>query len=165
MSCLGHGLVGRNYPDPQRQEGDADDLEAGEAQRDADDRGAQQDSGHEVADRKLPAEKYDPDDIADHGAGAHSAFARGDGPAEWPQDIVRDPECGDPERDGDDQDEADDPRQRVEDSHPDAAEHEPDHVQDGSHRVAASGLSRYCPAGPGYQGRLAATLPRLSHED
>ena len=64
--------------------------------------------------------------------------SRGDGPAERPQHIVRDPERGDPERDRDDQEEqeeADQPGQRVGDGHPDAAEHEPDHVEDGSHRI------------------------------
>src|SRR6202046_3978400 len=98
-------LVDRHNPYPQRQEGDRDDLKAGEPQRDADDRQAQQDPGHQVTDRQLPAKQDDPDDVADQGADPHPALARRDGPAERPQHIARDPERGDPERDRDDQEE------------------------------------------------------------
>src|SRR5580700_6727284 len=109
-------LVDRDDPYPQRQEGDRDDLEAGEPQRDADDRQAQQDPGHQVADRQLPAKQDDPEDVADQGADPHPTLARRDGPAERPQYIARDPERGDPERDRDDQEEqgeAKQPGQRV----------------------------------------------------
>src|SRR5690348_4515849 len=43
---LSDGLIGRDYPYPQRQEGDRDDLEVGEPQRDADDRQAQRSEEH-----------------------------------------------------------------------------------------------------------------------
>src|SRR5206468_3519378 len=90
---------------------------------------------------KSPAEQDDPDDVADEGTDAHPPLAGGDGPAERPQHIVSDPERGDPERDRDDQeeqDEADQPGDRIGDGHPYAAEHQPDHVQDRSHRIPQS---------------------------
>jgi hypothetical protein len=123
---------------PERQERDRNDLEVREPQRDPDDRQAQQDPGHQVGDRKPPAEQDDPDDVADQRADAHPLLPRGDGPAERPQHIVRDPERGDTERNGDDQeeqDETDQPCDRIGDGHPDAAEDQPDHVQDRSHRI------------------------------
>src|SRR5262249_29162005 len=59
-----------------------------------------------------------------------------DAAPERPQYIARDPEGGDPERDRDDeeeQDEADQAGHGVADGHPDAAQHQPDDVQNDPH--------------------------------
>src|ERR1700688_1151148 len=53
-----------------------------------------------------------------------------DRPAEWPEHIAGDPEGGDTERDGNDQHETQQPGHGVQDRHPQATEHQPDHVQD-----------------------------------
>jgi 8-oxo-dGTP diphosphatase len=60
--------IARGDADAQRQERDRDDLEVGQAERDADDRQAQRDAADQVSERELPAEEKDPDDVADNRA-------------------------------------------------------------------------------------------------
>src|SRR5258708_31586993 len=52
-------------PNAEGDKGYRDELEVRQAQRDPDDRQAERDAGAQVADRQPPAEKDDPDDIAD----------------------------------------------------------------------------------------------------
>ena len=56
-----------------------------------------------------------------------------DGAAERPQRVARHPERRDPERDGHDQDAGQDAEEDVAQRQPEAAEDEPDEVQDGAH--------------------------------
>ncbi len=130
-------LAGRHDLDAQRHQRDRDDLEIGQAQRDADDREAQRDAGGQVAQGQPPAEQDDPDDVADHGA-QPGVPAHLDRAAERPQHVAGDAERRDPERDRhhqEEQHEADQPGQRVEDSHPETAQDQPDHVEDRSQHV------------------------------
>jgi DNA-binding transcriptional ArsR family regulator len=84
-------LARGNDPHPERNQRDRDDLEAGDAERDADDRKAQEHAGHQVPERQPPSEQDDPDDVAQQGPGSGTS-ARLDRPAERPEDIARDPE-------------------------------------------------------------------------
>src|ERR1022692_1959563 len=100
-------LVGVHDPHAERQQRDRDQLEAGQAERDADDRDAQRDAGDQVTEGKLPAEQDDPDDVADQRADA-GTLTRHRRPPERPEHVVGDPEGRDPERNRDDQDAGDD---------------------------------------------------------
>src|SRR5215831_3103011 len=97
-------LAGGDDAHAERNQRDGDDLEAGDAERYADDRQAEERAGHQVPERQPPPEQDDPDDVAHHGPDSGGA-ARLDGPAEWPEHVVRDTECRDAERDRNDQDE------------------------------------------------------------
>src|SRR5215831_3967981 len=87
-----------------------------------------------MADRQPPAEQDDPEDVADHRADP-CASPRHSRPPERPENIVRDPERRNAERDRDDQDERDEPGKDVGDRQPDAAQHQPDHIEDHAHLV------------------------------
>src|SRR5215813_14337243 len=95
-------LAGGHDPHAERNQRDGDDLETGDAERDADDRQAEERAGHQVAERQPPPEQDDPDDVAHQGPDSGAA-ARLDGPAERPEHIVRDTERRDAERDRNDQ--------------------------------------------------------------
>src|SRR5215469_9403719 len=113
----------------ERNQRDRDDLEAREAERDADDRQAEQHARDQVPEGQPPTEQDDPEHVPDCGADP-STRPPLDGAAKWPEDIARDAECGDPERNRNDEDEADDASKHVGDSHPESLEHEPDDVED-----------------------------------
>src|ERR1700728_2588892 len=141
----GERTVGRDDLDAEREQRDRNDLEVRQPERDADDRQAQGHAGHQMPDREPPAEQHDPDDVADHGADP-GAPAWLDRPAERPENIARDPECRDAERNRDDQDEADQSGNHVGDRHPQPAEHEPDHIENYPHRPASPFVSQLAPA-------------------
>src|SRR5215471_16410676 len=133
MSAIaGVELVGRDDLHAQRQQGDRDHLEVGKPERNPDDRQAEQDSAGQMADLQPPADEDDPEDVADQREKAKVPSHR-DGTAERPQHVRGDPPRRDAERDRDDQDESDDPGQRVQDRHPPAAQDEPDQVEDEPH--------------------------------
>jgi DNA-binding transcriptional ArsR family regulator len=52
----GELLARGNDPHPERNQRNRDDLEAGDAERDADDRQAEESAGHQVPERQLPSE-------------------------------------------------------------------------------------------------------------
>ena len=59
-----------HHAHPERHQRDRDDLEIGQAQRDADDGQAEQDAGEQVGEREFPAKEDDPEDVANEGAQA-----------------------------------------------------------------------------------------------
>ena len=63
-------LVDRDDLHAEAQQRDGNELEVGQAEADSDDRDAHDDAGDQVADRQLPAEQHDPDDVADQRAQA-----------------------------------------------------------------------------------------------
>ena len=85
------------------QQGDRDQLEVGDAQRDADDRDAQGDAGDDVAEGQPPAGEDQPQHVADAGGRARVAAVDG-GVAEGPEGVDADAERGDAEGDADDGD-------------------------------------------------------------
>src|SRR6516164_7342615 len=101
---LSRYAVDRHDADSERDQGYRDDLEAGEAERDADDRQAEQDAADQVPEGQPPAEQDDPEHVADH-RGDSGVGMPLDRPAERPEHVAGDPEGSDPEGDGDDQDE------------------------------------------------------------
>jgi hypothetical protein len=103
---LHEGVLIAGYdPHAKRHQRDRDDLETGEAQRDADDRQAQRDASQQMPKGQPPAEQQDPEDVPDQRADPR-IVSRLDRPAERPEHVVRDPEGRDPERDRDDQDQS-----------------------------------------------------------
>ena len=58
----------RDDLDAEREQRDRDQLEVGQAKRDADDRQAEGDAGDQMAERQFPAEQDHPDDVANQGA-------------------------------------------------------------------------------------------------
>ena len=104
--------VGRDDVAPQRGEGDRDHLEVRDTERDADDRDAQRNPCDHVRDGQPDAREDDPDDVSERRSDT-GRVAADDRATERPEGVVRDPEGRDPERDGDDQDAADDAGQDV----------------------------------------------------
>jgi hypothetical protein len=123
----------------QRHQRDRDHLEVRDRQWDSDDRDEQRDRGDDVADRQPDAGEDQPDDVADRRPRAGGRLVD-DGPAERPQRVPRDPERRDAERNGDDEDAADDSRRDVAYCEPQASEDQPDDVEDSVHRVHLSTL-------------------------
>src|SRR5690606_37877407 len=118
---------------PHRQQGHRDQLEVGDAERDADDRQAQGEAGEDMAEGQPPAGQDQPEDVADEGAGAGvPAFDRG--VAEGPQGVDADAEGGYAERDADDGDAEQHAGEHVAEEQPETAQYEPDDVEDGLHR-------------------------------
>src|SRR6185437_15028774 len=74
--------------------------------------------------------------------------------AEWPRRIARHAEGGDAPRDGDDQHAADDSCQHVGEPEPEAAEDEPDDVEQSPH------LSRFAPAARCGNRAVPGPIPR-----
>src|SRR5947209_6805154 len=99
---LGIRAVDWHDVDPERQQGDRDDLEAADRERDTDDREREHDAGGQMPERQPPAEQEDPDHVPDY-RGDPGPRAPVDRPAERPEHVAGDPEGGDPERDRDDQ--------------------------------------------------------------
>src|SRR5690348_13947917 len=120
--------IARHDANPERHEGYRDDLETGEAERDADDRQAEQDAADQMPEGQPPAEQDDPEYVPDH-RGDPGFGAPLDRAAERPEHVTGDPEGSDPERDGDDQDEGHQPGQDVGNRHPQPFQDQPDHVQ------------------------------------
>jgi hypothetical protein len=65
-----------------------------------------------MRERQLPSEEDDPKDVADD-RGRAGTVAAHDPAAEWPQREAGDPEAREPERNRDDQDEGQDPEERI----------------------------------------------------
>ena len=143
------GLVAGHDLLAQRCQGHRDHLQVGDGQRDADDGERLRDRGDDVGDDQPDARDHDPDDVADHRRGPGRGLAD-DRPAERPEDVVGDAERGDPPRDRDDEDEADDAGHHVGEREPDPAEQQPDHVEhesEESHDPMMPGAARPRTAG------------------
>src|SRR5690606_22469891 len=117
-----------------REQRHRDQLEVRDAERDADDREAQGDAGGDVAEGQPPAGEDQPQDVAHTGRGARVPAFDGRVP-EGPQGVDADAEGGDPERDTDHGDAQQHTCEQVGEEEPEAAEDEPNDVQDGLHWV------------------------------
>jgi hypothetical protein len=84
-------------------------------------------AGRHVCERELPAEQNEPDDVVDERPDTGGGLWDG-GPTERPHRESCDSECGDTERDHDDQNAGHDARQDVKEPQPESGEHEPDDV-------------------------------------
>src|SRR6478672_8593602 len=118
----------------ERYQGDLDQLEVRDRQGDTDDRDAQQDSGGDMRQRKPPAGDDHPDDIANEREDPR-VWLVDQLAAERPGGIVRHPERGNTPGNRDDQHAADDSCQHVRQPEPEAAEDEPDDVEQSTHVI------------------------------
>src|SRR5207249_8980846 len=121
-------------------------LEGLDAERDPDDRDAQDHAADEAVHGEPQAAEDDPDDVADDVQGTGHAGAVLDVPSEGPESEARQLERLDAERDRDDQHEHNDSRHHEGDRQPDPDEDEPENVADGLH--AAPYLSEGAGLGP-----------------
>jgi len=85
-----------------------------------------------VSEREPPTGEDEPDDVADQRSGA-GVRPTDEGAPEWPQAKESHARRGDAERDGDDEDEHHERHDRVAKGEPEAAEDEPDQVQQQPH--------------------------------
>src|SRR5262249_58662704 len=112
----------------ERHEGDRDQLERLDAERDPDDRDAQDHATDEAVHRQPQPGEDDPDDVADDAQRARHAVRVLDMTAEGPQSEAGQLERLDPERDRDDEDEHHDPGDDEPDGEPDPDEDQPQDV-------------------------------------
>lgn len=97
-SARGERLVRGHDFAAQREQRDRNQLEVRDAERNADDGQAEQQSGDDVPDGQPPAGEHQPEHVADAGGRARvTALDRR--VAEGPEGVDTDPESGDAERD------------------------------------------------------------------
>ncbi|MPM35238.1 hypothetical protein SDC9_81828 [bioreactor metagenome] len=107
-----------------------------------------------MQDDQNPADGDEPDGVHHRGPGAGVGLLHHDR-AEWPQHVAGHPERRDAHGNGDDQQAGDDARDEVGCGEPDAAEKEPDQVQEGTHISIVPdrpAMHRECRGNPGESG-------------
>src|SRR5262245_5391854 len=122
----------------ERDQSQRNHLETRDAERDPDDGDAEDEPGNQMADRQLPADQHNPDDVAYDRPKARTSLSHPRA-AERPDDVAGDPECRDPEGDGDDEDARDQSRHGVAQREPPARQYEPEDVADRAHATMLLG--------------------------
>ncbi len=110
-------------------------LEMGHAKWDADDRDAEQDTEEDVAKSEQPSKEDEPDDIRHRRARTRPRLSH-HCPTKGPKTESSHPEGRHHQRDGDDQDDGEEPGDHVPEGHLQPAENQPEDVPDEPHGAA-----------------------------